>query len=182
MDFLRLYLLAGLVFHKLVWEIMKRGAASRPRGPAAVRAVKLAILAGIVVQACIPDVLPIAGDPAALRIAGAAIYTAGLALAVAGRVQLGASWSDIEAAGVPANQVVVERGVYRYIRHPIYAGDLALLLGLELALNSWLVLGVVLLAPVVVRQALKEERLLAASLEGYPAYCTRTRRFVPFLW
>lgn len=182
MDFLRLYLLAGLVLHKLVWEIMKRKAPGGARGPAAVRAVKLAMLAGIVAQTLMPDVLPIAAGPAAWRLAGVVIYTAGLSLAVAGRVQLGANWSDIESAGVLANQVVVETGVYRYVRHPIYTGDLALLLGLELALNSWLVLGVVLLAPVVVRQALKEERMLAASLPGYAAYCSRTRRFVPFLW
>jgi len=181
MDFLRLYLLGGLVFHKLVWEIMKRGSAAPPRGAVAARVVKLAILAGIIVQTLIPDVLPIAAGPAALRVMGAVIYTAGLALAVTGRVQLGGNWSDIEAAGVLTNQVVVESGVYRYIRHPIYTGDLALLLGLELALNSWLVLGVVLLTPVVIRQALKEERMLRTSLAGYAAYCTRTRRFLPFL-
>jgi protein-S-isoprenylcysteine O-methyltransferase Ste14 len=76
---------------------------------------------------------------------------------------------------------VVSKGLYRFIRHPIYVGDLLLLIGLELSLNSWLVLGVILLLPVVIRQAVSEEKMLMRSLPGYETYCARTKRFIPFL-
>jgi protein-S-isoprenylcysteine O-methyltransferase Ste14 len=76
---------------------------------------------------------------------------------------------------------VVAYGVFRYIRHPIYVGDLLLLLGLELSLNSWLVLAVVCMIPGVLRQAVREERMLVIALPGYAAYCARTKRFIPFL-
>ena len=185
MDGLRLYLLCGLLLHKAVWEILKRrqpGAAGKPGlRVRLVKAVKIGILLGIVAQTMLPDILPIAAGSAGLRLAGAILFTAGLSLAIAGRVQLGANWSDIEAAGVLREQRVVEHGIYRYIRHPIYSGDLILLAGLELALNSWLVLGVLALAPVVLRQALREERLLSGQLDGYDLYCRRTKRFIPFL-
>ncbi len=78
-------------------------------------------------------------------------------------------------------QAVVSNGPYRLIRHPIYVGDLMLLFGLELALNSWLVLGVLLLAPIVLRQAVQEEKKLALALPGYQEYCANTKRFIPFV-
>jgi protein-S-isoprenylcysteine O-methyltransferase Ste14 len=189
MLWVRLYLLAGLVAHKLVWEVLKRrqrahpaAAPARPAGLAALlRPVKMAILGGLLAQTVMPEVWPIAADPGSLRLAGVALYTLGLAVAIAGRVQLGENWADIEAAQVLQQQAVVATGLYRFIRHPIYAGDLIMLVGFELALNSWLVLGVAALAPYVLWRAVREERMLSARLPGYGHYCARTYRFVPFV-
>ena len=189
MDPLRFYLLAGLAGHKLVWELLKRrqrGAGSPPQTQPspmalALKGVKLAILAGLVVQTLTPDVLPISVHAAPLRLIGAAVFTAGLLIAVLGRLQLGDNWSDIENAQVLTRQAVVDTGIYRYVRHPIYGGDVLLLLGFQLCVNSWLVLGVVAMIPYVVWRAVREEAMLAQSLPGYRAYCTRTRRFVPFV-
>jgi protein-S-isoprenylcysteine O-methyltransferase Ste14 len=189
----RAYLLMGLVGHKVLWEVWKRrsgpphaatSAASLP-----VRAVKLGkklFLGGIIVQVLMPaewsPVPPLTVPPAPTLIAlGLAVFTGGLLLAVVGRVQLGANWADIESAAVLGRQRLVAHGVYRFIRHPIYVGDLLLLIGLELALNSSVFWLIMLLVPVVLRQAVKEEALLAAELDGYPGYCARTKRFVPFL-
>jgi protein-S-isoprenylcysteine O-methyltransferase Ste14 len=184
LDPLRIYLLAGLLFHKVVWEFMKRRPRSRtgqPLGRRLVKAAKIGILAGVIVQCLLPDVLPISPEPAALRAAGVLLYSIGLGVAVMGRLQLGGNWSDIENAGVLPEQRVVSRGVYRYIRHPIYAGDLCLLAGLELALKSWLVFGALALVPIVYRQAAREEGMLSAQLAGYQQYCRRTKRFIPFV-
>jgi protein-S-isoprenylcysteine O-methyltransferase Ste14 len=102
-------------------------------------------------------------------------------MAILARLQLGRNWSDIESAGVLSGQVVVGEGLYRFVRHPIYTGDLLLLIGMQLALNSWCVLLAVLLVPVVFRKAVQEERMLMRRLPGYEAYCRRTKRFVPFV-
>jgi protein-S-isoprenylcysteine O-methyltransferase Ste14 len=187
LDGLRLYLLAGLVIHKLVWEVLKRRTPSRGRrAPQSAFAVllkgaKMAILVGLVAQTLSPEFVPITNHPLLLRVCGVSLFTFGLCVAILGRVQLGDSWADIEAAQVLQHQSVVVIGLYRHIRHPIYIGDLVLLLGLELSLNSWLVLGVGVLAPYVVWRAVREERMLSAQLPEYDAYCARTWRFVPFL-
>ncbi|HYN08766.1 MAG TPA: isoprenylcysteine carboxylmethyltransferase family protein [Vicinamibacterales bacterium] len=191
MILIRAYLFAGLVAHKLVWERLKRhqrstsAKAAMGDAPLRVRAAKLAkmlVLGGILLQTLTPWYwLPIAADPQGLLAAGVAIYTMGLAVAIAGRVQLGGNWSDIEAAQVLSHQTVVNHGLYRYVRHPIYVGDLLLLAGLELALNSWLVLGVIVLAPVVLSRAVREEELLKQSLTGYREYCKTSKRFIPFV-
>lgn len=188
-DLLRIYLLAGLIGHKLVWEFLKRPRANvdpairPPLSPrvALIKAVKLAILAAILVQTCAPEVLPIAADPRPLRIVGVVIFSIGLFTAILARIQLGRNWSDIEIGRVREDHALVCTGVYRYIRHPIYAGDILLLLGLELALNSWLVLGVLPVAAVAFRKAVHEERGLLQSVPGYDLYCARSKRFIPYV-
>lgn len=184
---LRLYLLSGLILHKAVWEVLKRGgnrAAPAPTPSPKARAlslVKVAILAGIVAQTLAPEIAPISSQPEALRAAGFVIYTLGLAMAIVARIQLGRNWSDIEKSRVKGDHALVAHGIYRWVRHPIYAGDLLLLAGLELALNSWAVLAVLPLALYVRQKAAGEERDLAKTLAGYDDYCRRTARFLPFL-
>lgn len=188
MIWLRIYLLSGLILHKAVWEYMKRRSGdspktSTPAGPVvtAMKAIKIMILLGILAQTLLPDILPITTSPMLLRLIGAAIYTIGLITALLGRLQLGTNWSDIETAQVLSRQQVVSDGLYRYIRHPIYIGDVILLTGLELSLNSWLVLGVALMTPFILWKAVREEEMLAATLTGYDDYRERTKRFIPFV-
>lgn len=187
MDLLRLYLLAGIVAHKAYWEITKRRVPASPKAAPSlivrmVKAVKVAVLLGIVAQILIPrNILPMGNDLVMIQTSGLVLYTLGLAMAITGRAQLGSSWSDIEAPGKVAQAALVSRGLYGYIRHPIYTGDILLLIGLELALGSWLVLAILLMLPAILFQAVREERLLMRNLPGYIAYCQRTKRFVPFI-
>lgn len=189
------YLLAGLVAHKVLWEVLKRRGPSatksgRPLSLLLVKGVKIAILLGILTQTALPllaktglpaEILPLSTEPFRMRVLGVILYTVGLLTAILGRIHLGKSWADIETPRAAEERAAVSHGVYAYIRHPIYSGDLLLLLGLELALNSWLVLGAVALIPVVFYRAVKEEKLLAEQLPGYDAYIKRTKRFIPFV-
>jgi protein-S-isoprenylcysteine O-methyltransferase Ste14/uncharacterized membrane protein (UPF0127 family) len=84
---------------------------------------------------------------------------------------------------VAANRGVQVRGLYRIVRHPIYAahmlGDVGYLLAHPTAFNVACVLAVVL-AQVV--RARAEERLLSTD-PGYVAYAEQVRwRFVPYLY
>jgi len=79
-------------------------------------------------------------------------------------------------------QSVVSKGIYRYIRHPIYTGDLLLLFGLELALNSWLVLVVFFILFYVIKQISHEETLLLKKLSGYKEYRQNTKMMIPFVF
>jgi len=180
---LRLYLLAGLAAHKIVWEYLKRAqAVAAPNaGPWPIRAAKLLFLCGLVAQTFLPAVLPISSHPAPLQALGAALFTLGLTLAISARITLGTNWTDIEQGDVGKRHEVVARGVYRFIRHPIYTGDALLILGFELALNSWLALIVIPLCLYIRVKAVQEEARLAAALPGYSTYCDTTGRFLPRL-
>jgi protein-S-isoprenylcysteine O-methyltransferase Ste14 len=187
-SWIRIYLLFGLLLHKAVWELMKspQGAGAAPKktksGAAqALSAIKVVILLGIIGQTVLPIILPLADDSSTLVVPGLVLYTAGLIMALTGRIQLGRNWTDIEKSYVKEEHRLVAHGLYRYVRHPIYTGDVLLLLGLELALNSWLVLGVAAIAVYVRRQAIHEEQKLKQAIPDYDRYCERTARFVPFL-
>jgi protein-S-isoprenylcysteine O-methyltransferase Ste14 len=185
-DLVRAALFLGLVLHKAIWEILKRAdrpalRAAVPLRLRAVKVVKILVLAFLLVQTLFLDILPISGAPAQLHLVGGVFYLLGLSLAITARMQLGRNWLDLENFDVRPTQTIVDRGIYRYVRHPIYTGDLLLVTGLELVLHSWLVLGVVPLALVIVRQVLAEETLLSRALPSYARYCAETKRFIPFV-
>jgi protein-S-isoprenylcysteine O-methyltransferase Ste14 len=79
---------------------------------------------------------------------------------------------------------VISTGPYAYVRHPMYAGAVLMILGTPLLLGSWygIIVAAVLLALLALR-AVKEENTLKAELEGYDAYAARVRyRLVPGIW
>ena len=79
--------------------------------------------------------------------------------------------------------VLVESGLYRFIRHPMYASLLALGWGAFLKRPSVIGLGLALGASgfLAATAAVEERENLARFGVTYAAYMKRTRRFVPFV-
>jgi protein-S-isoprenylcysteine O-methyltransferase Ste14 len=79
---------------------------------------------------------------------------------------------------------VVDTGIYSVVRHPMYAGNLFVNVGLSLWLGSYVaaLLAAVPFALLIERIAL-EERFLRSELPGYREYANRVRyRLLPGLW
>lgn len=116
-----------------------------------------------------------------LGAAGAVVSVAGVALAVWARRELGRNWS--KDAAVVERQELVVRGPYAVVRHPIYSGFLALMLGTALLVDSIGVYGLCTLQGVFLTvKARQEESLLAVEFpDDYRAYHARTRAFIPWL-
>lgn len=77
---------------------------------------------------------------------------------------------------------IVERGLYRWVRHPSYSGLLLSCLGVGIGLGNWASVMLALGGPalVVLYRICIEERILCESFpEEYPAYMRRTKRLVP---
>jgi protein-S-isoprenylcysteine O-methyltransferase Ste14 len=85
---------------------------------------------------------------------------------------------------VEPGQQVVSTGPYAWVRHPMYSGAFALLIGTPLALGSWWgLLAVPVFVAVLVLRTLNEEEVLARDLPGYTAYQRQVRyRLIPFVW
>jgi protein-S-isoprenylcysteine O-methyltransferase Ste14 len=83
-----------------------------------------------------------------------------------------------------AEQRVISTGPYAWIRHPMYAAALVMLLGIPIALGSWWgVVIVVAMLPVLIWRLLDEERFLVRNLAGYAEYQRRARyRLLPLIW
>jgi len=86
---------------------------------------------------------------------------------------------------VDAGQPVVDRGPYRFVRHPSYSGMLIIALGAGLSFGNWLALAALAALPLAatLRRINVEEAALADVLgQPYLAYQDRTKRLVPGIW
>jgi protein-S-isoprenylcysteine O-methyltransferase Ste14 len=79
---------------------------------------------------------------------------------------------------------VVDAGVYGWVRHPMYAGMIAVMVGMGLWLGSYA--GAMLAAVpggILAARIRVEERVLRASVAGYTTYAARVRsRLIPGVW
>jgi protein-S-isoprenylcysteine O-methyltransferase Ste14 len=79
---------------------------------------------------------------------------------------------------------VADSGVYGVVRHPFYAADPLIFVGMGLWLESYAAaLGAVVPVVLMVIRLRLEERLLRRELPGYAAYAQRVRhRLIPGVW
>ena len=123
---------------------------------------------------------PLAAAP--VRAVGLALVAAGAAQSLASVFLMGRAWR----IGIdPENRTdLAEQGPYRWVRHPIYAGWLLMLLGNVLVVpHPAIDVAAILTTLGVVYQALREERHLFRTFGArYARYAARTGRFAPRLW
>jgi protein-S-isoprenylcysteine O-methyltransferase Ste14 len=116
-------------------------------------------------------------------------FWTGIAVMVAGSLlrrhcfrMLGSSFTA--AVVVVQGQAIVERGAYRWIRHPSYSGGLLIYAGIGSALGNWIslaeIVGVVL-ASYLFRVRAEETALVETLGKPYRDYMRRTKRFVPLV-
>ena len=123
------------------------------------------------------------------RVSAGAIYIEafGLALLVAGtalrRAAIKELWRYFTVnVSIVEGQRIVRRGLYRFVRHPSYAGLLLRYLGLGLAFANWLSAALIflpLLCATVYRIRVEEDALTRHFGEEYIDYCRATRRLIP---
>jgi len=116
-------------------------------------------------------------------LAGPIIMWAGLAVRIWAIVVLGQSFRT--TVEVDTGQRVVDRGPYRWVRHPSYTGILLLMVGLSLVYGNWPALAVLLVLPtgVLIHRIFVEEAALAEVIgRAYTDYAARTKRLVPGVW
>jgi len=80
---------------------------------------------------------------------------------------------------------LVERGPFRVLRHPSYAGVLLAFVGFALSLQNWAGMVIVLLpifAAFIHRMNVEEKALSRALGSSYAEYMKRTKRLVPFVY
>lgn len=119
--------------------------------------------------------------PASISVAGDVLVALGLGLAMLIVIQNGYAAANIT---VETEQKVVSTGLYGLVRHPMYAGNVIMMVGIPLALGSYW--GLVFVIPGLVVLALRirdEETLLEQELHGYRAYEQQVHyRLVPYVW
>jgi protein-S-isoprenylcysteine O-methyltransferase Ste14 len=111
---------------------------------------------------------------------GVALLVAGLAFTVWARLHLGRNWSG--TVTVKEGHELIRSGPYRYVRHPIYTGVLAAVLGTAIASGTLRgLLGVVIIAVALLRKLRIEERFMRETFpDEYQRYSAQTPALIPF--
>ena len=150
------------------------------RGPAVATSRSITGYAAAAAATMTPFVLPLlrGAPPGAGRDAAAdVLMLAGTAWAVWSLRFLGRSLSVIAQA-----RQVVDRGPYRWVRHPLYTGEIASSLGLALTAGSpWALAVWLAFCGLQAYRALREEQVLLRTLPGYRSYRARTSALFPAL-
>ena len=135
--------------------------------------------------------LPLAGarapeavlDGAGVLVLGTVIGWLGLLLRWWSFATLGKYFTTVVKTS--ADQVVVERGPYRILRHPSYTGLLAAIVGCGLMLGNWVgtATSFLLILVGLIYRLLREEQAMIDSLgDAYSDFARDRARLVPFVW
>jgi protein-S-isoprenylcysteine O-methyltransferase Ste14 len=91
---------------------------------------------------------------------------------------------DPTRIGIEKTTVLVTVGIYRYIRHPLYASVLLLAWGTCLKRMSWLsfLLASVVTALILVTAKVEEAEDVRVFGQSYSRYIKKTKMFFPFLF
>jgi protein-S-isoprenylcysteine O-methyltransferase Ste14 len=84
-----------------------------------------------------------------------------------------------------ADQPVIDRGPYRFLRHPSYSGLLLIFTGVGLMIGNWVsTAGAVILILIALIHRLRiEERALNATLgDRYRDFAASRARLIPYVW
>lgn len=85
---------------------------------------------------------------------------------------------------VQDGQKVIDTGLYRIVRHPMYSVTIILFLSMPLVLGSVISFAIFLTYPIIIAKRIgNEEVVLEKGLEGYAEYKKKVKyKVIPFVW
>jgi protein-S-isoprenylcysteine O-methyltransferase Ste14 len=111
---------------------------------------------------------------------GLVVLLVGVAFAVWARVHLGRNWSG--TVTVKEDHELIRTGPYRYVRHAIYTGLIAGLIGTAICSGTLrAALGVAIISAALFVKSRTEERFMRETFPGqYQKYCEEVPALIPF--
>ena len=147
----------------------------------------------VVGQLVLPLAVGIFGAPAVMHVeldsplrvgallVGPVVILAGALVVLRALRDLGRSLTSVPRPKTDAH--LVEEGIYRRLRHPIYAGMFLSSLGWSVFTTSWIALLLtIVLAIWLDLKARLEEHWLVARYPAYREYMARSNRFLPGIY
>ncbi len=109
-----------------------------------------------------------------LYVLGFVFAAVGLLVAFIGRMQLRRYWTPVTYTAHSGD--ILDTGLFRYSRHPIYIGRMLFFLGVFLMFNPSVSILTIAYWYILRKKAKKEERLLASQNKKYADYMKRVPR------
>lgn len=111
---------------------------------------------------------------------GVALFMGAIALLYFSHAHLGRNWSPV--LGIQKDQSLVTNGIYKYIRHPMYAAHLLWAIAQILILHNWIAgysFIVVMIPHYLIRVGKEEQMMIDQFGDQYTDYMKSTKRIFP---
>ena len=118
-----------------------------------------------------------------VMISGLIIYVGGMCIALGSRVQLGRQGSG--RLKIQEEHELITRGIYKYLRHPMYLGGIVGVIGFCLVFHGFIMMFITITLYFLTFRSrmLYEEKILQEQFgEKYTEYMKQTKRIIPFLY
>lgn len=118
-----------------------------------------------------------------ISILGILLFSLSGIVMILGRLELGKFGTA--KLNIQEGHELIEKGLYKYIRHPIYLGDIISGLAFFIAFNSIIIsiIYAILLFIIYNQRANYEEKILLMNFgQNYKDYQKRTKKYFPFLY
>lgn len=106
----------------------------------------------------------------------------GLCIALIARYTIGKNWSG--SIDIKKDHELITKGIYGYVRHPIYTGAFFMALGAALVFQQmfiWILLAVVVVF-FIIKYKQEEKFMTKYFPKEYPAYKKRVKAILPFIF
>ncbi len=165
---------------EIVVAVVTRGTSGKDRG--SFRVMWVLLFAGIFTASQLKRQLPMP-DRNAMFWLGIALILIGIAIRATAILTL-RRYFTVQVT-IQESHELVDRGLYRFIRHPSYTGALVSFIGLGFAFGSWLSLAIIVVAALIgfgYRIRVEEAALVQHFGDRYRQYAARTRRLIPGIY
>src|SRR5258708_4278461 len=165
---------------EIVVAIVTGGTSAKDRG--SFRVMWLLLFAGIFTASQLKRQLPMP-DRNAMFWLGIALILTGIAIRATAILTLRRYFTV--RVTIQESHELIDRGLYRWIRHPSYTGALISFIGLGFAFGSWLSLGIIVAAALIgfgYRIRVEETALVSHFGDRYRDYAGRTKRLLPGIY
>lgn len=182
-----IFIIICWVFYLLYWAVSSFSQKSVSEKPKSLRFVVVVLVSGIsFMLLLVPGYFNLSAilinKSWLLEITSMLICASGLAVCIWARINLAGNWSN--TLDFKKDHELIRNGPYRFIRHPIYAGQLLTFTGVALALGKiGGIIGIVIfLVSCLLRIGLEEDLMMKHFPVEYCEYKKKTKALVPYLW
>lgn len=123
-------------------------------------------------------------DNLSIQIVGFGLVILSFIQAIIARKTLNDNWTESFEYQIKKNHELIIKGIYGYVRHPIYGAMLLMVPGALLVSASYtFILGLIIMLFAAEILARREEKLLIKHFgQKYIEYMKNTKKFIPFVY
>lgn len=184
---LRLVTLALLIIWRVYWFIhTKEAAIKKPKTNNEPRTLEqfYNILAAAFVIVNLLGFVIFPFRNLSIQIFGFVLVILGFIEGIIARKTLDVNWTESYEYQIKREHELISKGIYKYVRHPIYGGILIMVNGALILAGSYTVILYFLIMFLIIKSyARREEKLLTKHFgKKYLEYKKTTKKFIPFVY